>query len=115
MENPATRWTGWYMARFTGADDGPVYIDLLQVAAITDAKAPDIPLAIVLGSRVILYSGVALFTKESADVVFTEVHRARTAAPPAPSKIRLNGAPAPAPEGPALTLETITGDHSKGR
>lgn len=88
---------GWSMARFTGLKGGPVYIDLRQVAAVTDAKAPDELAA--LGSRVILQSGIALYTVESAETVFEEVHRANALPEPKPPSSKLPGS-APAPTVP---------------
>ena len=83
----------WAMVRFTDVDDGPVFIDLLQIAAITDARlnttsANALP-SMVLGARVVLMSGVALYTKESADTVFAELHRARTEKEPDPEPMRV--------------------------
>lgn len=88
----------WSTVKFTGKDGGPCYIDLAQVAAVTPAKAPD-ELA-PLGARVILNSGIALYTAESADTVFEEWRRARTQdRPPAPREMKF-GEAAPAPEVP---------------
>ena len=89
----------WSMVKFTGAEGGPVYIDLRQVAAVTDAKAPGELVA--LGARVILHCGVALFTKEAAGTVFEEVHRANTQQPPAPPNMKVGDA-APAREVPHI-------------
>lgn len=107
---------GWYMAKFSNAEGGPVYIMLHEVAAVTPAKlAGDALLAAAaLGARVVLKSGLALYTAESADTVFEEVRRANTTAPPPEPKIRLEGAPgpsdAPAPAAPILaTREDL--DH----
>lgn len=87
----------WSTVKFSGKDGGPCYIDLSQVAAVTPAKAPGELAA--LGSRVILNSGIALYTAESADTVFEEWRRARTQEEPPPPKIKM-GEAAPAPEVP---------------
>lgn len=98
----------WSMVKFTGLHGGPVYLDLRQVAAVTDAQAPG-ELA-PLGARVILHCGVGLYTKESAGTVFEEVHRANTQQPPAPPNMKMGDAapaavvpvipPAPIAQGP---------------
>lgn len=107
----------WSTVKFTGKDGGPCFIDLGQVAAVTPAKAPGELAA--LGARVILISGIALYTAESAETVFEEWRRARTMDEPAPPKIKMSEAapaadvprdpPAPiaAPE-PALMWREIT-------
>lgn len=87
----------WSTVKFTGIDGGPAYIDLSQVAAVTPAKGPGELAA--LGARVILTSGVALFTRESADTVFEEWRRARTLDEPPPPKMKVGDA-APAAEVP---------------
>jgi hypothetical protein len=104
---------GWMMAKFTGKDGGPCYIDLKQVAAVTPAKMPDELAA--LGARVILISGVALYTAESCDTVFEEVHRANTQpAPPAPRDFKF-GEAAPAAVVPVIPPAIIAegGDHAE--
>lgn len=96
----------WTMAKFTDLRNGPVYIDLLQIAAVTEVLSENgmilqniagdkeyIFEGLPIGARVILYSGTALYTKESADTVFAEVHRARTEAAPVPEPIRVGDAP----------------------
>lgn len=94
----------WRMAKFTGKEGGPVYIDLGQVAAITRAKHPEELTS--LGARVILFSGAALYTAESAETVFEEVHRARTQEPPAPPNMKM-GEAAPAATVPVIPPATI--------
>lgn len=91
----------WSMVKFSGLEGGPVYIDLRQVACVTDAKAPGELAA--LGARVILKSGAAIYTREGAGTVFDEVHRANTQQPPAPPNMKVGEAapaavvPIPAP------------------
>lgn len=98
----------WSMVKFTGLHGGPVYIDLRQVACVTEAKAPGELAA--LGARVILISGIAIYTRESAGTVFEEVHRANTQKEPAAPAMKVSGAapaavvpvipPAPIAQGP---------------
>ena len=83
----------WAFVRFTGKDGGPCYIDLYQVAAVTPAKMPDELAA--LGARVVLQSGLALFTKESAETVFEEVHRATSTTEPPTQSNKIGGGMAP--------------------
>lgn len=90
----------WSFVKFTGVAGTPAYIDLWQVAAVTAAKAADsdaLP-GVLLGARVVLISGLALYTEESAQTVFEEVHRCRTEQEPPKPKIRLDGAPGPSSE-----------------
>lgn len=72
----------WFMARFT-ALKGPVYIDLLQVAAVLQTPRPaggdgEPALPVMTGATIVLFSGWGCYVEESADAVFEEVHRART-------------------------------------
>lgn len=81
---------GWYACRFTAMAGGPVYVDLLEVAAVTEAKGGDGLL--IFGARVVMKSGLCLYTTETADAVWSEVHRAHTIDPPKPPKIKMDDA-----------------------
>lgn len=83
MTRPHPTWT---MHRFSGKGGTPVYIVLTDVAAITAASLPEDQLTD--GARVVLFSGVALYVRESCDAVFEEVLRARTVPEPKPDPIR---------------------------
>lgn len=88
---PVERLT-WRMVRFNGREGGPAYVDLAEVAAVLDAPAADPgpapELAVIRGAVICLKSGRAVFVKETAETVFDEVHRYRTAPPPAPPRMK---------------------------
>lgn len=82
---------GWYACRFTGMDGGPVYVDLLEVAAVTEAKGGDG--ALIPGARIVMKGGgVCLYAAETADAVWSEVHRAHTSNPPPEPKNKMGDA-----------------------
>ena len=109
----------WSMVKFTGYQGSPVYIDLRQVAAVTAPREDDPGLlpGMALGTRVILNSGLALYTQEPPDTVFEEVRRANTETAPEPPPMKVSGA-APAPEVPRIPAAPIargpTSPHREG-
>ena len=88
--------------RFTGRNEFPAYVDLLDIAAITEARAEG---QLIPGARVVLYSGFALFVMESPEAVFDLVHAAQNPAPEKPPHMRSEGAPAPTAHRALVTAE----------
>lgn len=90
----------WRMVRFTGLRGGPAYCDLAQVAAILDTKEPhadqgaEPQLAVARGATIYLQSGAGFYVRETAEVVFEEVHRYRTELQKPPPSMKM-GASAP--------------------
>ncbi len=92
----------WRMVRFTGLRGGPAYCDLSQVAAILDTKEPHTDqgqapeLAVISGATIYLKSGAGFYVRETAEVVFEELHRYRTEIEQPPRSMKM-GASAPSP------------------
>lgn len=101
----------WRMVRFTALQGGPAYTDLAQIGAVLDTAEPQPEgaeplLAVARGATIYLNSGARYYVRETADVVFTEIHRYRTESePPRPGMKFGDTAPSPEIGGSVAGLE----------